>query len=134
MLGLLFRKLRPPEFIRPRPCDTFGHGNLRPDPQGGLGNQTERGVRHNVTRIYKDSDDWKESTSFGRDDLPLTDYLSLHLAVPIPPQSVYTRSGPKHGFSQPRYSVNQAHGIFLTDHCFFIGRVCVGPLPPNASS
>ncbi len=36
-------------------------------------NQTERGVRHNVTlaRIYKDGDDWKESTSFGRDDLPL---------------------------------------------------------------
>ena len=28
---------------------------------------------HNVTivRIYKDGDDWKESTSFGRDDLPI---------------------------------------------------------------
>ena len=24
-----------------------------------------------VTRLYKDGDDWKESTSFGRDDLPL---------------------------------------------------------------
>ena len=40
---------------------------------GVWANQTERGVRHNVTlaRIYKDGDDWKESTSFGRDDLPL---------------------------------------------------------------
>ncbi len=51
----------------------------------GWANQTERGVRHNVTRIYKDGDDWKESTSFGRDDLPLTDYLRLHLAVRVPP-------------------------------------------------
>jgi len=36
-------------------------------------NETETGVRHNVTvsRIYKDGDEWKDSTSFGRDDLPL---------------------------------------------------------------
>lgn len=36
-------------------------------------NQTEAGVRHNVTfcRIYKDGDDWKDSDSFGRDDLLL---------------------------------------------------------------
>ena len=36
-------------------------------------NDTENGVRHNVTlsRIYKDGDEWKDSTSFGRDDLPL---------------------------------------------------------------
>lgn len=36
-------------------------------------NPTEHGVRHNVTfsRIYKDGDKWKDSTSFGRDDLPL---------------------------------------------------------------
>ena len=28
---------------------------------------------HNITvaRIYKDDDEWKESSSFGRDDLPL---------------------------------------------------------------
>lgn len=34
-------------------------------------NDTEKGIRHNVTvaRIYKDGDDWKESSSFGRDDL-----------------------------------------------------------------
>lgn len=36
-------------------------------------NETQNGVRHNVTlsRLYKDEDQWKDSTSFGRDDLPL---------------------------------------------------------------
>jgi len=36
-------------------------------------NDTKSGTRHNVsiTRIYKDGDQWKDSTSFGRDDLPL---------------------------------------------------------------
>ena len=36
-------------------------------------NTTENGVRHNVTlsRLYKDGNQWKDSTSFGRDDLPL---------------------------------------------------------------
>lgn len=36
-------------------------------------NKTESGVRHNVQvrRLYKDGDDWKESDSFGREDLPL---------------------------------------------------------------
>ncbi len=36
-------------------------------------NATENGTRHNVTlsRIYKDGDQWKDTTSFGRDDLPL---------------------------------------------------------------
>ena len=36
-------------------------------------NETETGMRHNVTfqRIYKDGDDWRQSDSFGRDDLPL---------------------------------------------------------------
>ena len=36
-------------------------------------NQTENGVRHNVTfsRLYKQGDTWQQSTSFGRDDLPL---------------------------------------------------------------
>lgn len=36
-------------------------------------NATQNGTRHNVTvsRLYKDGDDWKDSTSFGRDDLPL---------------------------------------------------------------
>ena len=36
-------------------------------------NETQNGTRHNVTvsRLYKDGDDWKDSSSFGRDDLPL---------------------------------------------------------------
>jgi len=36
-------------------------------------NDTSSGVRHNVTveRLYKDGDDWKSTSSFGRDDLPL---------------------------------------------------------------
>jgi hypothetical protein len=36
-------------------------------------NRSDSGVRHNVTvtRIYKDGEQWKDSASFGRDDLPL---------------------------------------------------------------
>lgn len=36
-------------------------------------NDTTAGVRHNVTvsRLYKDGDQWKQTESFGRDDLPL---------------------------------------------------------------
>ena len=35
-------------------------------------NDTQNGTRHNVTvsRLYKEGDTWKDSTSFGRDDLP----------------------------------------------------------------
>ena len=38
------------------------------------GNEMESGgFRHNVQirRLYKDGDDWKQSDSYGRDDLPL---------------------------------------------------------------
>jgi hypothetical protein len=36
-------------------------------------NETPQGARHNVTisRLYKEEDVWKESRSFGREDLPL---------------------------------------------------------------
>ncbi|MDX1927982.1 MAG: hypothetical protein SFV81_15765 [Pirellulaceae bacterium] len=36
-------------------------------------NATEKGIRHNVTvsRLYKEGNQWKDSTSFGREDLPL---------------------------------------------------------------
>lgn len=36
-------------------------------------NDTQNGTRHNVTlsRLYKDGDEWRDSSSFGRDDLPL---------------------------------------------------------------
>ena len=36
-------------------------------------NASERGVFHNVTfcRLYREGEEWKQSESFGRDDLPL---------------------------------------------------------------
>ncbi len=36
-------------------------------------NNTQNGTMHSVTitRLYKDDSGWKDSTSFGRDDLPL---------------------------------------------------------------
>ena len=36
-------------------------------------NETQNGTLHNVTvaRLYKDGDNWRDSYSFGRDDLPL---------------------------------------------------------------
>ena len=36
-------------------------------------NDGQRGTFHNVTitRLYKDGDDWKRTSSLGRDDLPL---------------------------------------------------------------
>lgn len=36
-------------------------------------NETQNGTRHNVTvtRLYKDGDEWRDSSSFGRDDIPL---------------------------------------------------------------
>ena len=36
-------------------------------------NETSVGTRHNVTvaRLYKDGDEWKQTESFGRDDLLL---------------------------------------------------------------
>ena len=41
-------------------------------------NDTQQGTRHNVsiTRIYKDGTAWKDSTSFGRDDLPLVNNVA----------------------------------------------------------
>jgi len=36
-------------------------------------NDTDNGMRYNVTltRLYRDEEEWKQTTSFGRDDLPL---------------------------------------------------------------
>jgi hypothetical protein len=36
-------------------------------------NETQNGTRYNVTlsRLYRDGEQWKDSSSFGRDDLPL---------------------------------------------------------------
>jgi hypothetical protein len=55
---------------KPRPVHEIRMGRIR---AAIWANETQSGTRHNVTlsRIYKDGDDWKDSTSFGRDDLPL---------------------------------------------------------------
>ena len=36
-------------------------------------NETKSGTRHNVTvsRLYMQDEEWRDSSSFGRDDLPL---------------------------------------------------------------
>lgn len=36
-------------------------------------NDTDNGMRYNVTltRLYRDEEEWKQTASFGRDDLPL---------------------------------------------------------------
>ena len=36
-------------------------------------NETDSGTRHNVSisRLFKEGDEWKQTTSFGRDALPL---------------------------------------------------------------
>ena len=41
-------------------------------------NETQNGTRHSVTfsRLYKDDDGWKDSSSFGRDDLPLLEKVA----------------------------------------------------------
>ena len=51
-----------------KPVHTIRQGMLK---AAIWANETQNGTRHNVTlvRIYKDGDDWKESSSLGRDDL-----------------------------------------------------------------
>jgi len=41
-------------------------------------NETSNGTRHNVqvAKLYKEDDEWKQTTSFGRDDLPLVSKVS----------------------------------------------------------
>lgn len=38
---------------------------------------TRSGIRHSVTvsRLFRNGDVWKESTRFGRDDLPLVEFV-----------------------------------------------------------
>lgn len=62
------------------------NGNARPVHEVRVGriraaiweNVTQNGPRHNVTisRLYKEGENWKDSTSFGRDDLPLVAKVS----------------------------------------------------------
>lgn len=60
---------------------TSGTAKVRPVHEIRMGriraaiweNETQSGTRHNVTvcRLYKEGDQWKDSSTFGRDDLPL---------------------------------------------------------------
>ena len=60
---------------------TSGTAKVRPVHEIRMGriraaiweNETQSGTRHNVTvcRMYKEGDQWKDSSTFGRDDLPL---------------------------------------------------------------
>jgi hypothetical protein len=59
-----------PKEAKKRPVQEIRLGRIR---AAIWENDTENGPRHNVTlsRLYKDGDEWKDSASFGRDDLPL---------------------------------------------------------------
>ena len=53
-------------------------------------NETEQGTRHNVNvvRLYKDDDEWKQSASFGREDL-----LLVGLVANLATQWIYEQAG-----------------------------------------
>ena len=55
---------------KPRPVHEIKLGRIR---AAVWENATTNGPRHNVTvsRLYKDGEHWKDSASFGREDLPL---------------------------------------------------------------
>lgn len=59
-----------PKEAKNRPVHEIRFGRIR---AAIWQNETEVGTRHNVTisRLFKDGDVWKDSASFGRDDLPL---------------------------------------------------------------
>jgi hypothetical protein len=41
-------------------------------------NTTQQGVRHNVSivRLFKDGNQWRDSSNFGRDDLPIVEKVA----------------------------------------------------------
>ena len=59
-----------PDASRARPVQEIRLGAIR---AAIWRNETESGVRHNVTfeRIYRDGQEWRSTASFGRDDLLL---------------------------------------------------------------
>jgi len=60
-------------------------------------NQTDAGVRHNVSllRIYRDGEKWATSETFGRDDLPLVSKVAdlAHTWIYVETQNGISRSG-----------------------------------------
>lgn len=65
-------KKSPPREATNRPVHEIRLGRIR---AAIWANMTDTGLRHNVTitRLYKDdkSGEWRDSQSFGRDDMPL---------------------------------------------------------------
>ena len=68
-------------------------------------NETQNGTRHNVTlsRLYKDGDDWKDSTSFGRDDLPLVAKVADLAHSWIFAQAAAAAPGPSSADDEPSF-------------------------------
>jgi hypothetical protein len=62
-------------------------------------NQTEGGVRYNVTfeRLYREGEQWRSTTSFGRDDLLLLGKVAdlAHTWICTPRKDEPTTAGPK---------------------------------------
>jgi len=68
-------------------------------------NEAENGVRYNVTitRLYKNgNDEWKDSGSFGRDDLPLVEKVChmTHLWIFSHSQGGVVQTVPADGSSE----------------------------------
>ena len=82
-------------------------------------NETENGSRHNVTftRLYKDdTDNWKDSGSFGRDDLPLVakvaDIAHTWIFQQKQEDSQRSEDSPKNGDSSRREKSAKAKSEF----------------------
>ena len=91
-----------PKEVKNRPVHEVRFGRIR---AAIWQNETENGPRHNVTitRLYKDGNDWKDSTSFGRDDLPLAAKVCDQAHTWIFEQAVESSNGNGH-------SENEDHG------------------------
>ena len=67
-------------------------------------NDTQNGTRYNVTlsRLYRDGEQWKDSSSFGRDDLPLlakvADQVHTWIYQQSQSQSQNRNEAPEEGF------------------------------------
>ena len=63
-------------------------------------NETQNGTRYNVTlsRLYRDGDQWKDSSSFGRDDLLLVAKVADEVHTWIYSQSQTRSETPDEGF------------------------------------
>jgi len=59
-------------------------------------NETDAGIRHNVSlvRIYRDGEKWATSETFGRDDLPLVSKVAdlAHTWIYVETQNGISRS------------------------------------------